>query len=141
MTSALALSAAVALFAAASAEPALACKVPAELPPHMYFEKPATRATYVVVKILGATRDSISGRVVEGFGSTLQTGSAFTMWFIPNEEPHAVCRVPMLVGETWLVQVRGASDRLEISRYDWFNNVSSTHERFPQYIADLKQSR
>ena len=141
MTSALALSVAVALVAVASGEPALACKVPAELPPHMYFDKSASRATYVIVKILGATRDSISGRVVEGFGGTLQIGSAFTMWFILNEEPHAVCRVPMLVGETWLVQVRGAGERLEISRYDWFNNVPSTHERFPRYIADLERSR
>jgi len=131
---------AVSLLAAALVRPALACKAPEELPLHIQIEHRDGYSAYFVVKIVEVTRGGISGRVVKSFDGSSQAGSAFTMRFIPNEDAHAVCRVPMSAGETRLVLARAVGDHLELSRYDWFNNVASTHERFPQYIADLERS-
>ena len=120
----------------AVALPAHACRELVVFPKHLELGRNNLPTNYYVVSILRTTSDFLVGRIEEAFGGRLSVSSEVALYFVSDEEPHAVCAVPIQAGETRLLRVSIESGRAEISRYNWMN-VSSTQQQYAVYIADL----
>jgi len=129
----------LAILQVAAATPAHACRELVVFPEHLEIGAESPRANYYVVKVLKTTDEAIEGQVLEAFGGSIRASSRVTFYFIPNQEPHAVCAVPFKAGETRLIRVPNAAGRPEISRFNWMN-ISSSHERYTTYLTDLRST-
>ena len=121
----------------AVALPAHACRELVVFPKHLELGPNNLPTNYYVVSILRTTSDFLVGRIEEAFGGRLSVSSEVALYFVSDEEPHAVCAVPIQAGETRLLRVSIETGRAEISRYNWMN-VSSTQQQYAVYIADLR---
>ena len=110
-----------------------ACKELVRFPAHLDVED---GRNHYLVQIERAKDDKFAGTVVRSFGGAFSSGQGVVVHFKTGEEPHAVCPIRLLPGQTYLLRSESTSGELEISRFNWLN-VPANHERFEVYVQDL----
>jgi hypothetical protein len=128
----------VALLALTST-PLLACKQLVKYPEHLIGTSSDWTDAYWVVEIVEAHQDRIVGRITNSFGARTIGKEKTILYFLPDEESHAICATPFEVGETYLVFSTVKGDRREISRFNWMN-VPKGHGKFQTYVADIEKA-
>jgi hypothetical protein len=113
-----------------------ACREPTKYPEHIEASDPQVRATYYVVEITERDGAGFSGRIRRAFGGPLPVGARVRVRFTPGEDAHAVCRMPIHTGTTYLLKTTEPGHDVVISAYNWLN-VPEGHPRFNVYVNDL----
>jgi hypothetical protein len=94
---------------------------------------------YRLATIVEAHPDRLVVDIKRRFDASVASPAPTTLYFIPDEEAHAVCPTQFQLGETYLIHVSRGGGREQISRFSGYN-IAKDHPKYPGYVRDLERA-